>query len=221
VNSIPPPIQMLLDKHMTREQQARWRSPLPGRIKVLEQMKEYAKAQRDEVLNPLEVLLNAGSVPDALEVQKLIEHNNHLMNKFSVRNHLLTAYERDPVAFGNSLNVGRDAMREAKAGSNDAVAFVGDVNVISFFFRAVSESAAHKEITCILAELENRDADKIAMDMREIASRFRRLCEEHDLGEPLIYAKWAPTQYAGMNASGPSHVREWKLIREALESYTQ
>lgn len=218
MSSIPTAIQALLDRHMDLRQQQRWHTASSSEPDALQHMKDYAKAQRAEVIAPLQLLLEAGATPQCVEVQRLVAHNNRLMNQFRVREHLLAAHERDPGTFGKALNVGRDAVRVAKQNPSSPERLIPDVNVLSFFFRAIRESEPYMQTTSLLRALESEGAaSDTAHRAREIAMEFRTLCVKHALGDPLIYARWAPTQYAGIADALASHAREWSLLCQALQ----
>lgn len=133
MNSIPPGLQRLLDTHMSTEEQIAWRQNSTRTTQGLADMKAYARAQQEEVFTPLKALMDAGAQPTSPDVQRLVDHNNQLMTRYSVRDRLVKVYESNPSNFGKVLNVGRDLMRAMKQDRTQFGSLIADVDVIAFF----------------------------------------------------------------------------------------
>lgn len=220
MNSVPSQVQRLLDKHMTADEQADWRQRSTGTSQGLDDMKAYARAQQEEIFAPLKGLIDTGVQPTSPEVEALINRNNQLMTRYAVRERLVKAYESNPGNFGNALNVGRDLMRVTKEDPTKFDDLMPNVDVVAFFFRAVALSPLERRIEALVNQLQqlNQSETVTRSDVQMIAEEFCKICKEHQLGNPLIYAKWVPTRRAGLqeNANAKS-ADAWACLVRALE----
>ncbi len=218
VNSMPPQLQQLLNKHMTADEQVDWRH---GSTRMgLADMKAYARAQQEQVFSPLRILIDAGAQPTSREVEALIDRDNQLMTQYAVRERLVKAYEANPTNFRNAVNVGRDLMRARKEAPTGFDEQLPDVDIVSFYFQAVSTSTLGIKIEALMNELQQApwSEDATTDSVQVIAKRFCEICKQHYLGDPLIYAKWVSTQRAGLyEQTDKENTEAWDRLVRALE----
>lgn len=92
--------------------------------------------------------------------------------------------------------------------------------LLLFFFQAAAVSPPEKRIYELMNEVQRvRSLENVKeSDIQAIAERFCAICNDYHLGNPLVYAKWAPTQHAGLRENTDLGSEDaWKYLVHVLE----
>ena len=155
----------------------------PDEIKA---MQEYGAAVR-VLFRSLQDLRKKKCDPAAPEAQSLITEWNALAVRHGLRRHMATLIEWNPVVAQKWLQVGERALsRSIAAAPDDGLwAYFGAVQAASPWHQALNQTVDEA------AKLAESKIDTSSAPVMAIANRLARICSDHSLGDPLVYARWA------------------------------
>ena len=136
-----------------------------------------------------------------------------------MRHFMATLLEWNPAVAQKWLQVGERAMSLSitshQAAPNDSLwAYFGAAQEASPWHQALRQTADEA------AKLVESKVNQSSAPAMELANRLTRICSDHSLGDPLIYARWAGAMQfrssAGENARKKS---AWAYLASALETH--
>jgi DNA-binding transcriptional MerR regulator len=188
----------------------------PDEIKA---MQEYGAAVR-VVFRSLQDLREKNIEPTAPEAQTLIAEWNALAVRYRLRHFMTTLLEWNPAVAQKWLQVGERSMSRSMASQQAAP----DDGLWTYFSAAQEASPWHQALRQTAdeaAKLLEADVEPSAAPAAALADRLARICSDHSLGDPLVYARWAGAMQfrrsADENASSKS---AWAYLASALQAHS-
>ena len=186
----------------------------PDEIKA---MQEYGAAVR-AVFRSLQELREKKCEPAAPEAQSLITEWNALAVRYGLRQFMATLIEWNPVVAQKWLQVGERALSRSTA-SQQAPADDG----LWAYFGAAQEAApwhqALKQTADEAAKLVESRTEPSSRPARALADRLARICADHSLGDPLVYARWAGAmQFRNSADENACRKIAWEYLANALQA---
>ena len=191
-----------------------WMSARPP--EELKAMQEYGAAVR-ALFRSLQDLREKGQQPASAQVQSLITEWNGLAVRYGLRQFMATTLEWNPAIAQKWLQIGERAlslsMTQQQAVSDDGIwAYFGAAQEASPWHQALRQTAEEA------AKLVEDKIDPSSTRGVTLANRVIRICSDHSLGDPLVYARWAGAmQFRGSSEENPRRKSAWTYIVTALE----
>ena len=179
-------------------------------------MQEYGAAVR-VLFRSLQDLREKAHQPVSPEVQSLIKEWNVLAVRYGLRQFMATLIEWNPAVAQKWLQIGERAlslsMTQQQAASDDSL--------WAYFIAAQEASPWHQALRQTAeeaAKLAEGKVDQSSAPGAALANRVIRICSDHSLGDPLVYARWAGAmQFRGSHEENARRKSAWAYIVRALE----
>jgi len=185
----------------------------PDEIKA---MREYGEAVR-ALFRSLQHLREKKVEPGSPEVQALITEWNALAVRYGLRNFMATLLEWNPAVGQKWLQVGERAMSLSMASQQTAP----DEGLWAYFGSAQEASPWHRslrETADAAAKLAASGVDPFSAPAMALANRLTRICSDHSLGDPQIYARWAGAMQFRRSPDENARMKSaWGYLARALE----
>jgi DNA-binding transcriptional MerR regulator len=186
----------------------------PDEIKA---MQEYSAAVR-VLFRSLQDLREKRIEPAAPEVQDLITEWNALAVRYRLRQFMTTLLEWNPPVGQKWLQVSERALSRSMASQQAAP----DGGLWAYFSAAQEASPWHQALEQAAADasklVESR-ADPSSAPAMALANRLARICSDHSLGDPLVYARWAGAmQFRRSDDENARRRSAWAYLANALQA---
>lgn len=141
------------------------------------------------IAEELLVLMRRGETPDSAETQKCVKRSYDNWLKHGMRERLLEQFAWNPevtrawARFGGKL-LARSAVPDDPAEAERLHAYAQEARRVSppaRAFRPLVEEAA--QLRAVNAPVSSAEA-------RALAGRYSAICQEHELGDPSVHARW-------------------------------
>jgi hypothetical protein len=188
----------------------------PEEIKA---MQEYGAAV-PVLFRSLQDLRERNVEPTAPEAQKVITEWNALAVRCRLRHFMTTLLEWNSVIGQKWLQVGERAMSRSMASQQGAPddglwAYFGAAQEASPWHQALRQTA--EEATSLL----ERRVEPSAAPARVLAERLAQICTDHNLGEPLLYARWASAMQFRRSVDENARWKSaWAYLASALQTHS-
>jgi MerR family transcriptional regulator, thiopeptide resistance regulator len=188
----------------------------PDEIKA---MQEYGAAVR-VLFRSLQDLRERNVEPTAPEAQTLVTEWNALAVRYGLRHFMTTLLEWNPSIAQKWLQVGERAMSRSMASQqappDDGLwAYFGAAQEASPWHQALRQTA--EDATKLL----ERRVEPSAAPATALADRLARICSDHNLGEPLVYARWASAMQFRRSVDENARWRSaWAYLASALQAHS-
>ena len=199
------------ERHMTPEEQQVWTSGEAAR-----NHDAYIEAQRTQIFPELEKLITAGYEATSPEVQALVDRNSQLMTQYRIRELGLQQSTSEIVLKAMRARTELALQAQSRPGDPELAHFYTDPKLSQFLIRAQLQSARRKHTRTLLQELTELAAKGAAFtspEVQALVARYREVCRQHSLGDPLVFAQWS-RQADRMLA--PDMVESWGILEQAL-----
>jgi DNA-binding transcriptional MerR regulator len=187
----------------------------PDEIKAMQEYRTAVQA----VFRSLQDLRERKIEPTAPEVQALIIEWNALAVRYGLRQFMATLLEWNPVVAQKWLQVGERAVSLTTASQQAAP---GD-GLWGYFGAAQEASPWQKALTQTAdeaAKLVERKVEASSAQAVALASRLTRICSDHSLGDPLVYARWASAMQFRKSAEENARRRStWAYLASTLQAH--
>ena len=164
-----------------------WMAARPsGEVKA---MQEYGAAVH-VLFRSLQDLRERKVDPADPEVQALITQWAELALRYGLRKFMTTLLEWNPTVAQKFLQVGERALSRSMASQQT----VADEGLWGYFGAAQEASSWHQSLRQIVdeaAKLAESRQDALSAPAMALANRLTRICADHLLGDPVVYARWA------------------------------
>jgi MerR family transcriptional regulator, thiopeptide resistance regulator len=184
----------------------------PDEIKA---MQEYGAAVR-VLFRSLQDIRDEEIKPAAPEAQAIITEWNVLAVRYGLRQFMTTLLEWNPAVAQKWLQVGERAlslsMTSQKAAQGDGLwAYFSAAQEASSWHQALTQTA--EEATRLVASKEGPSSPPAMA----LANRLVRICSDHALGDPVIYARWAGAmQFRSSDEENARKKSAWAYLASAL-----
>lgn len=192
-----------------------WIASRPG--DEIKAMQEYGAAMRI-LFRSLQELREKKVDPAAPEVQSLITEWNALAVRYGLRQFMATLIEWNPAVAQKWLQVGERTMSRSVASQNAAPddglwAYFGAAQEAAPWHRALRQTADEA------AKLAENNTDPSSAPAIALADCLTRICSDHSLGDPLVYARWAHAmQFRGSPEENARRKSAWAYLASALQA---
>jgi DNA-binding transcriptional MerR regulator len=180
----------LINKQITPEEERAYMTWMAARPPdELKAMQEYGAGVR-VVFRSLQDLREKKCEPAAPEAQSLITEWNALAVRYRLREFMATLIEWNPAVAQKWLQVGERALSLSMASQEAAP----DDGLWAYFCAAQEVSPWHQALKQIIdeaAQLVEGKVDPSSAPASALSDRLTRICSDHSLGDPLVYARWA------------------------------
>ena len=181
-------------------------------------MQEYGAAVR-LVFRSLQDLRERKFDPADPEVQALIVQWNQLALRYGLRKFMTTLLEWNPAVAQKWLQVGERALSRSMASQQAAP----DDGLWAYFGAAQEASPwnqALRQIADEAAKLAEGRVDASSAPAMALANRLTRICADHSLGDPLVYARWAGAMQFRRSADENARTKiAWAYLTSALPAH--
>lgn len=184
----------------------------PDEIKA---MQEYGAAVR-VLFRSLQDLRERKCEPAAPEAQSLITEWNALAVRYGLRQYMATLIEWNPVVAQKWLQVGeRTLSRSIASAPDDGLwAYFGAAQAASPWHQALGQTADEA------AKLAASKMDPSSAPATALVNRLARICSDHSLGDPLVYARWAGAMQFRSSADENARKKSaWAYLASALQAH--
>lgn len=180
-------------------------------------MREYGAAVR-VVFRSLQDLREKKVEPAAPEAQSLITEWNALAVRYGLRQFMATLIEWNPAVAQKWLQVGERALSLSMASQQAAP----DEGLWAYFGAAQEASPWHQALRQTAdeaAKLVESKVDPSSAPAVALANRLARICSDHSLGDPEIYARWAGAmQFRSSAEENARRKSAWAHLASALQA---
>jgi len=188
----------------------------PGEVKG---MQEYGAAVRI-LFRSLQDLRERKVDPAHPEAQALIVQWNQLALRYGLRKFMTTLLEWNPTIAQKWLQVGERVLSRSITSQQAAP----DDGLWAYFGAAQETSPWHSALMQIAGEaakLEKSGVDAASGPAMELANRVTRICTDHSLGDPLVYARWAGAMQFRRSADENARMKSaWAYLASALQAHS-
>lgn len=173
---------------------------------------------RQALLRALRGLQEKKVDPAAPEVQTLIVQLKDLGGHYDSRKRSAAMFEWNPSLAQKWAEVGervlaRRMSSERATPDNDFVAYLRAARA------AAPWSQALRQVTDEATKLVEQKVEPTSEPAKALANRLARICSDHSLGDPLVYARWAPTSlFRKPPAENARLTSAWAFLGSALEA---
>ncbi len=214
----------LINEMLTPEEEREWMTytaNLPK--KELEEAREHL-VSASVITQALVRLMIEGATPESDGVQKLLVQNNQLMLRYRLRERLVTRGDwnanvaKKVHALGMRLVMRIAAPADGSVSESEVLDFCSRAKHASKWGRALEQIAAE---AAVLAE---REAGPHSHAAQALAERYIDLCEDHALGDPVLYGRWflefGKTRVNDAWTPVDERTRQaWGLLVEAVDAF--
>ena len=183
----------------------------------LKAMQEYGAEVR-ALFRSLQELREKKVEPSAPEAQVLINEWNALAVRFGLRQFMTTLIEWNAPVGQKWLQVGERALSISMASQQAAP----DEGLWAYFGAAQEASPWHQALRQTVDEASNLVEHKVAPSAAPaaaLANQLTRICSDHSLGDPLVYARWAGAmQFRKSAAENARNKSAWTYLASALQT---
>ena len=186
----------------------------PDEIKAMQQ---YGAAV-STVFRSLQDLRKRKVEPGSPQAQALVTEWNTLAVRHGLRNFMAQLLEWNPAVAQKWLQVGERAMAlrvaSQQASPDDGLwAYFGAAQEASPWHRALRETAD------AAAKLVESGVEPFSTPAIGLADRLARICSDHSLGDPQVYARWAGAmQFRSFSDENARMKSAWAYLASALEA---
>jgi MerR family transcriptional regulator, thiopeptide resistance regulator len=183
-------------------------------------MREYSLAQA-AVWSELRRLQAAGATATAMDVQRIVKEFTANLLRYGTREYMLEMFTWNAEIARKIVGVGERVTAEKVAAQQPAPG----PDVFQFFRMAVRASPRGNSENALLQEARSLVAAGMAPDSAQskaLAQRFAAFCTKYELGDPVIYARWAcamgmtASQSGELSALSDEGLGAWRLLIAAV-----
>jgi DNA-binding transcriptional MerR regulator len=207
----------LLNEALTPEEERAWSTyyaALPAEEMALH--REHAEMSRI-ITRELLGLMNAGADPGSDEVQALIERSNDLNTRCRFREGYVARLQWNAPLTRKIMALGqRLLMTTATPDGADSTAAAGE-KFQQFMFAAHRASKPGQALRGPLDEaraLLARGEKPTSPAGKIVAKRYLEVCAQHNLGEPVAYAKWL-VEFGPFPSGAGVPLDAWRFLADA------
>ncbi len=206
----------LINEQITPQEERAYMSWVAARAPAeIKAMQDYGAAV-PPLFRALQVLRESQVDPAAAEAQALITEWNALAVRCGLRAFMAALLGWNPAIAQKWLQVGERAMSLRMAPQRAAA----DVGLWAYFGAAQEAAPWHRalrEITNDAAELAEGSIGPDSAPALALAKRVARICSEHCLGDPQVYARWAGAMQFRKSAEENARMKSaWAYLANAL-----
>ena len=209
----------LINEQITPEEERAymtWMGARPaGEIKA---MQEYGAEMR-VLFRSLQDLRERTVSPADPAAQALIVQWNQLAVRYGLRQFMTTLLEWNPAVAQKWLQVGERALSRSMASQQAAP----DEGLWAYFGAAQEASPWHQALRQIADEavkLAESRVDTSSGPAMALANQLTRICTDHSLGDPLVYAGWAGAMQFRKSADENARMKSaWAYLASALQAH--
>jgi DNA-binding transcriptional MerR regulator len=212
-------IRELINERITPEEERAymtWAAARPP--EEVKAMQEYGAAVR-VLFRSLQELRDKQCKPDAPEVQSLITEWNALAVRHGLRQFMTTLMEWNPVVAQKWLQVGERAISISSAQQQGST----DDGLWTYFGAAQEASPWHRALNQINDEaikLVESKIDPSSAPARTLVTNLTRICADHALGDPTVYARWAAAmQFRNSAEENARRKNAWAYLVNAIQTH--
>ena len=216
----------LINEMLTPEEEREWMTYTAYLPKEeVEQAREHL-VSAGVITQALVRLMNEGAKPEDEAVQKLLIQNNQLMQRYRLRERLVTRGNWNEAIMRKVHALG---MRLVLKTATPPDGSISESMVMDFCSRAHKVSQWGQELAEIAdeaARLGERSAGVHSSAAQALAQRFIDVCERYALGDPVLYGRWF-IQFARVLVDGAWVTVDerqrgaWTLLIDAVEASRQ
>jgi len=213
-------VRELINEMLTPEEEREWHTHLATLPKdELQESREHFEAARAITLAMVR-LMDDGADPASAGVQRLLRRSNETFLKYHVREKLISrdrwnsTVARKVYELGHRL-VTRTSASESGRSEREIQEFCTAAHNASEWGKALDELV--HEANALIAGRECPESHAV----QGLASRFADLCQQHALGDPIVYARWAAefakprSGHTGARASEKNRAA-WELLIDGV-----
>jgi DNA-binding transcriptional MerR regulator len=180
-------------------------------------MQEYGAAVH-ALFRSLNSLREKKVAPTAPEAQALITEWNTLAVRYGLRQFMTTLLEWNPAVAQKWLRVGERALSLSIAARRASP----DDGLWAYFGAAQEASPWHHELSQAADEavkLMEQRVDPSSAPATALAKCLARICSDHSLGAPLVYARWAGAMQFRRSADENARLQSaWAYLAGAIQA---
>lgn len=217
----------LINEHITPDEERAWATWWAEHPEELAVDAEFRASQR-ALMAELQELSDNELSPSSPEVQKLMESHNDLLRQYNVRERAMMQLAWNESVTLKWYAIGAKARNKQKLRSVTEMASAAELNSegANLFGAALKESARGKAMLEIIAELSKllrEYVDPESEDVDALVNRFSEACNQYQLGDPVVYARWAPFIAKANMAEGFEFEQEaaWGFLERAVRARLQ
>lgn len=209
----------LINEQITPEEERAYMTWMAARPpEAHKAMQEYGAAVR-VLFRSLQELRERKVEPFAAEAQTLIAEWNALAVRYGLRQFMANLFEWDPVVARKWLQVGERALSRSILSQQAAP----EEGLWAYFSAAQAASPWHQALEQTAdeaARLVKMAVDPSSAPATALASRMVRICSDHSLGDPWVYACWAGAMQFRRSADENAHRKSaWAYLARTLQAH--
>ena len=207
----------LINKQITPEEERAYMNWVAARpADEIKAMQEYGAAVRG-LFRSLQDLREKKCEPAAPEAQSLITEWNAIAVRYGMRKFMATLIEWNPAVAQKWLQVGERALSLSTA-SQEATP---DDGLWTYFGAAQEASPWHQALSLVAdqaTKLAESKVDPSSTHAMALVKDVARICSDHSLGDPLVYARWAGAmQFRRSTDENIRRKSAWVYLASALQ----
>ena len=207
----------LINERITPEEErawVTWWAQHPEDVTKEKALREDAR----RLLTEVQALAESGANPESPQAQQLVDRHQALLQKHSVAERRVRLLEWNAPLTRKWMSFG------AEARYRDLIGSLGFSRVALEFLRdaRMASPAAREQASLVdtAKALIGKGANPASSTTDEVVRGLRQLCESYALGDPYVYARWAPHSALGngLEPIEPRHEAEWNFLARALRA---
>jgi len=211
-------VRELINERITPDEERAYMSWMATRpLDEVKAMQEYGAAVH-VLFHSLQELRKNKVEPDAPETQALINEWNALAVRYRLRGFMTTLLEWNPAVAQKWLQLGESAISRSLAPQQAA----RDEDLWAYFGAAQAASPWHQALEQAVNEasrLAESTMSPLSAPALVLANRISKICSDHSLGDPLVYARWAASmQFRKSPAENTRRKAAWEYISDILQN---
>ena len=211
----------LINEQITPDEERAYMTWMTARpAEEVKAMQEYGAATR-VLFRSLQDLRERKVDPADPEAQALIVQWNQLAVRYGLRKFMTTQLEWNPAVAQKFLQVGERALSRSMASQQAAP----DEGLWAYFGAAQEASPWHqaiRQITGEAAKLAESAVEASSAPAMALANRLTRICSDHSLGDPLVYARWAGEMQFRRSPDENARMKSaWTYLASALQAHAR
>jgi DNA-binding transcriptional MerR regulator len=211
--------RQLINEQITPDEERAYMTWMAARpAEEVKAMQEYGAAVR-ELFRSLQDLREGQVDPANPETQALIVQWNQLAVRYGLRKFMTTLLEWNPAVAQKWLQVGERALSRSITSQRAAP----DEGLWAYFGAAQEASLSHQALRQIAddaAKLAESKVDASSAPAIALVNQLTRICADHSLGDPLVYACWAAAMQFRRSADENARTKSaWVYLASALQAH--
>ena len=214
------PITKLIGELITPDEELAWGAWWLRYPADRAQNSAYLRA-RTELFGELLYLAHEGAAASAPAVQQRVDQYNALLSRYGVRERVIRQLEWNSLVTAKWAGMGA----EARARDLNADQFPYPIvsrTVANFLEAAVKASVWGQALVELIGGVKclvDEKADATSPDADDLVERLRQICSAHALGDPHVYARWAPFTARVEQSEMPEGYEDgWDFLARAMHS---